>query len=98
MELTQAEKDRILAEEQYRLEAKRQVTQPSGCCGHGVHRGGFWRGFVLGIILCALIGLVCHHHCRRFGPGYGHGFGQQGQGCFMHQGWGQQNQDQNAQK
>ena len=97
MDLTQEEKERILAEERYRLEAKQQISQEHhGCCGHGFHQVGFWKGFLLGIILSALVGLAFHHHCRSYGPGYGHGFGRWNQENGQQQGSGPHNQQQDS--
>jgi hypothetical protein len=94
MELTQEEKSRILAEERYRLEAKRQIREEApGCCGLSFHRGGFWRGFLLGIILSALVALVCAHH-RRCDRDFRGGFAPGGQGHFQHQNWAPQEQGQ----
>ena len=89
MELTQAEKDRILAEERCRLEAKRQLDlEHHSCGGTWFHRGGFWRGFLLGIVLSALAALLMHHHRHcRWERGYGQGRGCYGQGCHAGGPW-----------
>ena len=87
MELSQEEKDRIVAEEKLRFETKRQLMQEqsgSRCGGWGGwgqpgygwgHRRGFWRGLFLGLLLAVLFSFLCHHH--RYG-----GFCGQGGACF----------------
>jgi hypothetical protein len=72
MELTQREKDRIIAEEKVRFEAKKEIIreQTGGRCGHGFgcacgRHGGFLKGLIFGVLLTVLAGLfACHYgHC-----------------------------------
>src|SRR6185436_20560475 len=79
MELSQDEKDRIIAEEKLRFETKQQLTQEKrgAQCGgwehhgHGCgHRRSFWRGLIAGIILSVLFSFLCHYH--RYGGFCGH--------------------------
>lgn len=95
MDLTQDEKDRILAEERYRLEAKNQLAPNHPCCrGSWPSQEGFWKGFLLGVALCVILGMAVRHSHRRMGPGFGQGYGQNQQGHFQRHSWGPQNQSQ----
>ncbi len=89
MELTDQEKERIVAEEKVRHEARQSLGGDDccgggGCCGHGHgwhgRSGGFWKGLILGIIIAS----VCGHFCRRHFGGYGMcGMGMpMGGGCY----------------
>ncbi len=76
MELSQKEKDRIIAETKVRFEATKELESQSGSCSHGrgCHRGGFWRGLLLGVLLTLLCGSVCRHLFRHtYGMGYAGG-------------------------
>ena len=83
MELSEQEKERIIAEEKVRHEA-RQSLEGDSCCGHGHgwrgRHGGFWKGLILG----AIIASVCGHYCRRHYGGMGMcGMGMpMGGGCY----------------
>jgi hypothetical protein len=76
MELSQKEKDRIIAETKVRFEATRALeSQSSGACGHGracgCGRGGFWKGLFWGVLITLFFGFVCRH---TFGRPYGMGY------------------------
>ena len=60
MELSQKEKDRIIAETKVRFEATKALEAQS-VGGYGCHRGGFWKGLILGVFLTLLFGSVCRH-------------------------------------
>jgi hypothetical protein len=85
MELTQEEKERILAEERVRFDAKKQILeeQAHARCGHGrgcgcgcCRHGGFLKGLILGVLLTALAGfLACHF-------GYCHSQCTFGKACY----------------
>ena len=73
MELSQEEKERIIADEKLRFETVKSLqTQGGGkcCAGHscggGMHGcglcGSFWKGLILGLALCALLGCLFHQH------------------------------------
>ena len=83
MELSDQEKERIAAEEKVRHEARKALHREEwgGCCGRGGHgwghRGGFWKGLIVGLLLCAAFGMLRHHgKC-----GYGHGYMAGPGGC-----------------
>ena len=73
MELSQDEKDRIVAEEKFRFETLKSLNAQEGgksCgwhghkCWHsmtGCHCGGFLKGLILGLILYGLFSFFCHH-------------------------------------
>lgn len=108
MELSQEEKDRIVAEEKLRFETKTQLMGEKwgkhhgwggpDWMGHGCHRGGFWKGLLLGLFLALLFGFLFHHH--RYGHGGwrhgGYGGGGWNQGWHDGHGWqGHGSQDPN---
>jgi len=76
MELSQKEKDRIVAETKVRFEATKALeAQDGGGCGHGKNcgyrRGGFYKGLILGVFLTLFFGFVCRHMFRHpYGMGY----------------------------
>ena len=75
MELSQKEKDRIIAETKVRFEATLALEAQSGR-GYGCYRGGFWKGLILGVLLTLLFSFVCRHTFGRhyyYGMGYGGG-------------------------
>ena len=82
MELSQEEKERIIAEEKLRFETKRQLIReqwggPWSGWGRGYggwgnscgHRGGFWRGLFVGLLVWALFSFCGHHHRCWYGQG-----------------------------
>lgn len=81
MELTQQEKDRIIAEEKVRYETVKGLHSQSGCkcCSHqgtgmGLHGcshcGGIFKGVILGLVLAALFCFFMDRH--RDGYSWGH--------------------------
>lgn len=81
MELSEQEKERIVAEEKVRAEARAQVEGGwHGCCGGGYHRrGGFLKGLLVGVLAFWAVSALCRHRC---GMGYGHGCGMGAGGCY----------------
>lgn len=80
MELSQDEKDRLIAEEKVRFETRKQMMSEgaSGSCGHGGrgacgtgcgNRCGFVKGLIVGLVLCGILSFWCHHRCH--GPNDG---------------------------
>jgi hypothetical protein len=82
MELNEQEKERIAAEEKYRMEIRKEVLKEHfggwNRCGHGggyygygchCHRGGWFKLVFLGLAIFAL----CHwcHHSYNGACGYG---------------------------
>jgi hypothetical protein len=76
MELSHEEKDRIVAEEKLRFETVKSLQTQGGAkscgihaCGSGLHGcchcGAFWKGLILGGVLCAVVG--CFFHQRNYG-------------------------------
>ncbi len=72
MELNEKDKERLLAEEKYRMEIRKDMMKErfghwgrgGSCCGGGCgcgHRGGFFKLLFLGIALFAV--LHCFHWC-----------------------------------
>jgi hypothetical protein len=107
MELSQEEKDRIIAEEKLRFETTSQMMKEKwgsghghgwdrGFMGYGCHRGCFWKGLLVGILLAVLFCFLCHHHGYE-GRGWHHGgYGHWApQGHFGHGYGGPGPQDQN---
>ncbi len=88
MELSQEEKDRIIAEEKLRFETKSQLKKEHGGRGYGwgggygCHRGGFWRGLLVGVLVCLILGFFFHHHRQGWDGGWHH----HGDGGWSHQG------------
>jgi hypothetical protein len=75
MELSHEEKDRVVAEEKFRFETVKSLqTQGGGkICGHHAcasglhgccHCGAFWKGLILGLVLCVVVG--CFFHQRNY--------------------------------
>src|ERR1700685_3603074 len=73
MELSHEEKDRIIAEEKLRFETVKSLQTQGGVkscgnhlCGSGLHGcchcGAFWKGLILGLILCAVVICFFHQH------------------------------------
>ncbi len=100
MELSQEEKDRIVAEEKLRFETKSQLKREHGGRGYGwgggygCHRGGFWKGLLVGVLACLILGFLFHPHRDEWRGGWHHhgygGWSQQGH--FGHGGSDGQNQ------
>jgi hypothetical protein len=76
MELSHEEKDRIVAEEKLRFETVKNLQLQGGgkgcgnhACGSGLHGcchcGAFWKGLILGLVLCAIVG--CFLRQRSYG-------------------------------
>jgi hypothetical protein len=94
MELSQEEKERIIAEEKLRFETKTQLMGEKwgkhhgpgwgqDWMGPGCPRGGFFKGLLAGILLAVLFCFLFHHHHHgyggwRHGGGWGYGHGFQG--------------------
>jgi len=85
MELSQEEKDRIIAEERLRMEARKEFIRENfghggwgwrgGWRGYGCHRpcgGGIFKVLVIALVIFAVCHF-CHNSCGTGMPYYGYG-------------------------
>src|SRR4051812_47112145 len=103
MELPEKEKERIIAEEKVRFEAKRQLWKDAagghgwggeGSCGGWGRRRGVWKGFLLGILVSWIFGTVV---CKRWSHcSYDGGYGMMGRGCAHGSMWDKQGNEGNG--